>query len=462
MNRFPLILTLLPALLASCTLHLPRQKPGEVVPRNEKWRHAPSWARASLRQEWWKGFGDSSLNSHLATALSRNPDLDILGNRLERAQAQTHQARAAGWPSIRIDSGLLLGREQSRVTGLSPMDLDPWANSASFSWELDLFGRIRAGTQAARQAEQAALWDLHGGRLLIATRVTEAYFRILRLNEERTLISGSVSANQMILTVLRAREKAGLISKTTRLRQEAEHENLARALLNLDRLRDLALLQLETLCGGDSLPLPALHLSAIPSPPLPARTSSAVLAQRPDLLAAEARVRSTFQLEESIRLQLLPSLTLGANSRATGSSLLAGFRQWIATAGPQLEIPIYEPSRAAEVKVRRAATNEAAALYRKRAITAFREVEASYLNLGNRHRQLEAAQREIRALEEARQNTLATFENGLVSQIELLESERRSLEGKRQELAIRHTLLRDHLALVRALGGGSNEEGPRK
>ncbi|HBM77118.1 MAG TPA: hypothetical protein DD438_03320, partial [Verrucomicrobiales bacterium] len=166
MNRFPLILTFLPALLASCTLHLPRQKPGEVVPRNEKWRHAPSWARASLRQEWWKGFGDSGLNSHLATALSRNPDLDILGKRLERAQAQTHQARAAGWPSIRIDSGLLLGREQSRVTGLSPMDLDPWANSASFSWELDLFGRIRAGTQAARQAEQAALWDLHGGRLL--------------------------------------------------------------------------------------------------------------------------------------------------------------------------------------------------------------------------------------------------------------------------------------------------------
>jgi outer membrane protein TolC len=65
-------------------------------------------------------------------------------------------------------------------------------------------------------------------------------------------------------------------------------------------------------------------------------------------------------------------------------------------------------------------------------------------------------------LEKARQNTLATFENGLVSQIELLESERRSLEGKRQELAIRHALLRDHLALVRALGGGSNEEGPRK
>ena len=58
------------------------------------------------------------------------------------------------------------------------------------------------------------------------------------------------------------------------------------------------------------------------------------------------------------------------------------------------------------------------------------------------------------ALEEARQNTLDTFKEGIVSQVELLESERRSLEGKRQRLALRHALLRDHLGLVRALGGG--------
>ncbi|MDP7497339.1 MAG: TolC family protein, partial [Roseibacillus sp.] len=72
----------------------------------------------------------------------------------------------------------------------------------------------------------------------------------------------------------------------------------------------------------------------------------------------------------------------------------------------------------------------------------------------SRHRQLQVAQREVTALEKARKNTLDTFENGIVSQIELLESERRSLEGKRQRLALRHALLRDHLALIRALGGG--------
>jgi len=180
------------------------------------------------------------------------------------------------------------------------------------------------------------------------------------------------------------------------------------------------------------------------------------------MLASEARLRSAFELEESKRLNLLPSLALGGSARARGPSLLSDFRQWMAQVGPSLEIPIYSPSRIASVAAGRAATNEAAALYRKRAITAFKEVESSYLNLGNRHNQLQAAKREVVALEKARRNTLATFENGLVSQIELLESERRSLEGKRQELAIRHALLRDHLTLIRALGGGSQNKNPRK
>ena len=455
---FSIIPFLVWALLPSCAPYAPRKQPEELLPQSTGWRHAPSWARASLHQEWWKHFKDPRLDSLLTTALADNPDLRVLIRRVDRARAQFEKARAAAWPSISLSSGLLPGREQSRATGWSPTELDPWAHAGSVSWELDLFGRIRAATRAAREAEQAAFWDLHAGHLLTTTQVAGAYFRVLRLREERLLVADSVSANKKILTFLRAREKAGLLSETALLRQAAEHENLTRSLLDLDRLSGLAALQLETLCGGKALTMPAGDLSAIASPPLPSRTSSIVLAQRPDLLAAEARVRYAFQVEESKRLQLLPSLSLGISGSGRGASLLTGFRRWIATAGPELDFPIYNPARIAEVAVGRRDTDVAAALYRKQAIHAFEEVEASYLNLGNRHRQLETAQREIQSLEKARLNTLATFKNGLVSQIELLESERRSLEGKRQELAIRHALLRDHLTLIRALGGGGGNK----
>ncbi len=456
MIRTTSILALVSALLVSCAQHRARQQPREVFQRGEEWKHAPSWASASLRQDWWKSFRNSRLNSHLATALAHNPGLRVLGTRLERARAQTGQARAAAWPSINLGSGLVFGNEQTRMTRFSPTDLEPWASTGSVSWELDLFGRLHAGTRSAREAERAAFWDLHAGRLLVASKVADAHFRILRLNQERNLIADSIVANRKIVGVWRERRKAGLLSDTELLRHEAEHESLTRTLLDLDRLRGLAHLQLETLCGGSSLPRTSSHLSDVRIPALPTRTTSAVMTRRPDLLAAESRVRSAFQLEESARLHLLPSLTLGAGASGESASLLSGFREWTASVGPRLDIPIYDPRRLASVDVHRAATDEAAALYRRKALLAFQEVEGSYLNLASRHRQLQVAQREVTALEKARKNTLDTFENGIVSQIELLESERRSLEGKRQRLALRHALLRDHLALIRALGGGQD------
>ena len=448
-------MVLLPALVASCAPYLPRKKkPPVEFQRDAAWKNAPAWAKASLRQNWWESFGDSQLNSHLATALARNPDLGVLGKRLDWARTQSAQARAASWPSINLGSGLLIGREQNRSSGFSPEDLKPWTSSSSLSWEVDLSGRIRASIRAAQEAEKAAFWDLHAGRLLTTTQVTEAHFRVLRLNEERAIISDSAAANRKILKALQDKVKAELISETILLRQQAEHEKLTRGLLDLDRLRGLAHLQLETLCGGTSLPVSSTHLRTIQIPALPARTTSEVLARRPDLLAAEARLRSAFELEESARLSLLPSLTLGTGASGRSSSLLSDFRTWIASAGALLDIPVYDPQRLATVTSNRAATEESAAIYRRKALLAFEEVEGSYLNLANRHRQLQVAGREVAALEKARQNTIAIFDKGIISQIELFESERRSLEGRRQRLALRHALLKDHLALIRALGGG--------
>jgi outer membrane protein TolC len=174
---------------------------------------------------------------------------------------------------------------------------------------------------------------------------------------------------------------------------------------------------------------------------------------RPDLLAAEARVRSAFQMEEATRLDLLPSLRLGAGAEGASSALASGFMEWMASAGPRLDLPVYDPQRLAAVRVRRAETNESAAAYRQSALTAFEEVESAYLNNTSRRRQLGAARREITALDEARRNMHSTFDAGLVSPFELLATERRVLEARRQELALRHALFRDHLALIRALGG---------
>lgn len=440
-------------LVSGCAEYSPRPQP-QVAFDKTAWTHAPPWARASLSQSWWTSYGDSGLNKRIAAALRGNPELDILAARLAKAEAQSRQAQAAGWPSINLGGRYREGREQQRDTGFRPIDLEPWAGSAVMSWEIDLSGKVRARSRAADELRQAAFWEYHAARLKVATGVAEAHFRILRLRDERALVRESVDANQRILTTLRQRAGVGVISTTELRRQEGEHERLERTLLDLERLQGLASLQLATLMGS-STPATAgsRSLQSVSLPPLPTRAAGEVLRQRPDLLAAEARVRSAFQVEESSRLALLPSISLDAGAAGATSSLTSRFTAWIATVGPTVDIPVWDPQRLAQVQVNRATTDEAAAVYQAAALTAFEETEAAYLNFSNRARQREAARREVSALDEARRNTLATFEAGIVSQIELLESERRSLEARRQELAVQHALLRDHLALTRALGG---------
>ena len=124
-----------------------------------------------------------------------------------------------------------------------------------------------------------------------------------------------------------------------------------------------------------------------------------------------------------------------------------------------LDIPVYDPARLATLKVRRAQTNEAAAQYRANLVKVIGEIDAAYANLLNRKRQFASACREVQALAEARRNVTENFGEGIVSQVEVLESERSYLQTARVKVVLEEAVLRDHVALVRALGGGCGEHG---
>ena len=113
-------------LVSGCAGYSPRPEPRVAFDKTD-WAHAPSWARASLSQSWWTSYGDSELNKRVAAALRGNPELQTFAARLSRAEAQTRQARAAGWPSVNLGGGYREGREQTRDTGFRPIDLEPWA-----------------------------------------------------------------------------------------------------------------------------------------------------------------------------------------------------------------------------------------------------------------------------------------------------------------------------------------------
>ena len=122
--------------------------------------------------------------------------------------------------------------------------------------------------------------------------------------------------------------------------------------------------------------------------------------------------------------------------------------------GPSIDIPVFDPARRATLQSRKGKTDEAVQNYRAALIEVIGDVDAAYVSLQSRKRQLEFIDKEVAALAAARRDVEATFQGGIVSQIEVLESERSYLRARRARIVLHQSILNDHLALVRALGGG--------
>jgi outer membrane protein TolC len=178
-----------------------------------------------------------------------------------------------------------------------------------------------------------------------------------------------------------------------------------------------------------------------------------VFARRPDLIAAEADVRAAFSIEHAARLDLLPSLSLAAGAEGGADSPSRGFRTWMVTAGPRLDIPVWDPARIAAVPRGRAEAAAAAAAYRAAALDAVEEIEGGHVNLRSHLTQWRSAEDEVAMRRRAWSDAQSMFGSGLISSIEATEFRHSYYEARRVALRLKLRALNDHLLLVRALGG---------
>jgi len=403
------------------------------------------------RLPWWRQLNDPSLNQDVSAAFSSSPGLRAVALRIEQADAAVANARASTRPRMTLGFGYREGRK--RDIDFGPYDLAPWDSGARLSWEIDLSGKLRAAQKSARENKTAAIWDYHSARLLLASRLAAVRLNLYRFNSELNDLNDSLTASKRTTGYLTERSQAGLIPDSILDKQRAENENLVRQQLDLERLRDLTLVQLRTLRGG-SHPS-GITRSSFPSPDsLSSRPLNELLASHPGILAAEARVRSAFQLEQSARLDLLPSFRINALASGTQKTLTDRFRIWLLKAGPSLDIPIYDPVRIAAVKARKSQRKIAAAEYQKTVLNTLEEIDNARINVASHRAQLAAASRETNALARTRNNAREQFDAGLTSQIEYLDTERRWLDAKRSQAALHQAMLNAQINLIKATGGG--------
>ena len=419
--------------------------------------HAGSGAAPSGDVEptgWWRELGGRSLDAMVDEAFERSPSIEVLAARVEVAKADARLLRAAQVPSVGALGGARFGERQEFETGNQRADVMRYAGAASFAWEVDFWGRVRQLREAGRRKVEAAGADEAAGHLLLVSEIARIEISRRRLAAEEGVIAAVLAANDETVERLREKAEAGITDENLADRQAAEGDRLRREIEELRRQRRLAELALDRLLGRDPgygdwdepRTMPRL-------PKLPEVVETEVLSRRPDLRAAGARVSEAWHLSEAASRDLLPKLQFTGLASGRSMQLSPSIDQWVAQVAPTLEVPLWDPVRRAQAERSSAQARLAAAEYRDAVLRALEETAAALTNLGAQAKIRRSAERSAESLTAVFERTREKFAAGVVSQLEVLEDQRRSLDAERAALRAREAQLAAWIDLKKATGG---------
>ena len=405
----------------------------------------------AITLDWWRNFNDPYLDGLVSKAIQGNLDLKILAARLRVAGAEIGEARAGAMPSL--DAGAGASFEKSTGQKFSKQ----FNLGTQVNWDIDIWGKVDKGVQAQSAEYKASEADWRAGYLNLVSDVSTTYFQILQLDQQIDQQQESLGKNKDILGTYEAMFKNGLLPNTRVLQQRAEINRLTNDLLELHRARDLAANALATLLGipAGGLQVPSAHLEEkVRLPTVPAGLPAELLKRRPDVVAAEYRVLEAYNLVGQAKLAQLPSISLTGHGGTSSFALTDLLKSFTFGLLPSINIPILDPATKAHVKTTEAQTGVAEEQYRRTVIGALEEVENALVNLDAHKKQRNELEQETEHLKTVSTQIEAQLKEGVVSQLEVFETQRSLLSAQLALLANHQQILADTVTLYKALGGG--------
>jgi NodT family efflux transporter outer membrane factor (OMF) lipoprotein len=412
---------------------------------------APVSASETISPEWWKGFHDPYLDNLVARAIAGNIDIRILAARTRVADAQIGEARAGALPTL--DAGA--GASFEKVTGQK--FTKQFNVGTQVNWDIDIWGKVEKGVLAQKAEFQASEADWRAGYLSMVADVSTAYFQILQLDEQSARQQQALARGRQILATYEAMHANGLLPNTRVLQQRAEINRLTSDLLELRRSRDLAGNALATLLGvpaGEFTVPPGRLQQTVQLPPVPAGLPAQLLERRPDIVAAEFRVLEAYNLVGQAKLAQLPSISLTGRGGSASFALTDLLKTFTVGLLPSINLPMFDPGVKARIKTSQAQGELAEQQYRRTVIGAFEEVENALVNLDAHRKQRVELQQQVEQLEIVGRQFAGQLREGVVSQLDVFESERSLLSAQLALLANHQQLLADTVTLYKAMGGG--------
>ncbi len=401
--------------------------------------------------DWWKSFQDPYLNTLIAKAIDGNFDIKVLAARIDVAGAQIGEAKAGALPTADLGAGANF----QKVTG-QPFSKQ-YNVAGQVNWDIDIWGKVEKGVQAQKAEFHASEADWRAGYLELVSNVATTYFQILQFDDQIDAQQKMVDENKTILSIYDGMSRNGLVPKTQVMRQQAEVNRLTKDLLDLRRSRSIANNALCTLIGvpAGEFTVPVGHLQQrVQLPPVPGGLPSQLLSRRPDIVASELRVLEAYDLVGEAKLAQLPTISLTGHGGTASFALSDLLKSFTFGLMPSLNIPLLDPSVRAHVKTTEAQNVVAEQQYRQTVMGAFEEVENALVNLDSHRQQRVELQQEVERLSVVNTQMQSQLREGVVSQLDVFETERSLLQAQLDLLTNHQQILSDTVLLYKALGGG--------
>ena len=402
----------------------------------------------------FSAFADPELAALIDRALANNQDLAAAAARVDQARALAGAARADFFPQVGIDASA--ARQRSLDNNYRASDYARLPGVAT--WELDLWGRVRKSTKAARAEAGAAQATFEAARVSLSAEVAQTHYTLRATELERATVERSVVTRRDARRIIADRAELGSSSPLDLARADTELAT-AEAELAAVSQRAAALGHALAVLLGESDPAAIVaQASSLPSPPaIPADLPADLLRRRPDIFAAQLALDASSARIGVARAAFFPTIALTGSAgweSSDFSDLLSGdTRVW--SFGPKLYLPLFQGGRnRAHLTRAEAAFAEQSARYRQSVLVAFRDVRDALAATRFLAEQTRATERAATAARRAADLSRVRYDAGAVSYLEVVESERSALDAERALARLRGQRLVAAASLIRALGGG--------
>lgn len=415
-------------------------------------------------KEWWKRFGDSTLDELIAKAMASSPDIKTAISKVAQSRGERSVQLAGLLPSVTGNASDRIQRRDEQSTGLVTRS-ETYNLSLDMTWEVDLFGRQMQNLSAATKDVQQTIDNYYAAQVTLTGDVASAYITYRAAQTRLDVLRRNIETRRETTEITRWQQEAG-VSDTLELQQAVSTLEQARAAIpSLEQTISETKNQLAVLCGQTPGALDRLLDRPGRIPRVPARIAVGIpadaLNNRPDVRAAVNGVLAAYYRKTAAELERFPTInldgSLGLEALRTGTifSPEAAARTLAGSLLASLAQPIFEGGAiTANIHINEELAKQAVYSYQSTVLTALSEVEDALVATRKTAERLETLRKADAAAQEASQLATQQYQAGEVELLTVLETQRTQLSVEEERVNTEADQVKSYVQLYKSLGGG--------